>query len=91
MDNNGGIAVMVVVGVVALGIAIALGMHLMSGEMGGARRGVVHRVIERLPFQSIKIIVVVWQILTQVRRRLFQIACKIVPCWSPWLPCSFST
>ncbi|CAN0102348.1 unnamed protein product, partial [Ectocarpus fasciculatus] len=65
VGDLGGIAIVVVVAVFVLGAAIALCMHLVSGEMEGARRGVVHRVIDRLPLQSIKIVVVVWQILTQ--------------------------
>lgn len=70
MDDRGGIAILVVVGVFVLGAAIALYMHLVSAEMEGARRGVIHRFARRLPLQSIKIVVVVWQILTQVRARL---------------------
>lgn len=70
VDPGGGIAIMVVVAVFFLGAAIALCMHLVSGEMDGARQGIIHRVARRLPLQPIKIIVVVWQILTQVRRSL---------------------
>lgn len=76
VDDHGGVVIVVVVGVFVLGAAIALSMHLVSGEMEGARRGVVYRLIKRLPFQSIKIVVVVWQILTQVR--IFQVSCDTV-------------
>lgn len=69
VDGRGGIAILVVVGVFVLGAAITLYMHLVSAEeMDDARRGIIHRFTKRLPLQSIKIVVVVWQILTQVRR-----------------------
>lgn len=67
LDSRGGVAIMIVVAVVFLCAIIVLLMHLVSGETLHARRGIVHRITERLPLQSIKIIVVVWQILTQVR------------------------
>lgn len=70
VDDRGGIAILVVAAVSVLGAAIALYRHLVSGEMDGARRGIIHRFIKRLPLQAIKIVVVVWQILTQVRRHL---------------------
>lgn len=66
VDDRGGIAILVVVGVFVLGAAIALYMYLVSEEKEGARRGIIHRFTKRLPLQSIKIVVVVWQILTQV-------------------------
>ena len=67
MDDRGSMAIMVVVGVFVLAAAVAFCVYLVSGEVEGALRRIVHRVIKRLPFQSIKIVVVVWQILTQVR------------------------
>ena len=67
MDSRGGIAIVAVVAAFSLCTIIALVMHLVSGEKDGARKGMIHRVAKRLPLQSIKIIVVVWQILTQVR------------------------
>lgn len=76
VDDHGGFAIMGVVGLFVLCAAVALCMHLVSGEMEGGRRGVVHRILAHLPFQSIKIVVVVWQILTQVR--IFQIFFKAV-------------
>ncbi|CAN0337700.1 unnamed protein product, partial [Ectocarpus sp. 12 AP-2014] len=65
MDSDGSAAIISVVAVLALGAIIALYMHLVSAEMDGAREGIIHRVTKRLPVQSLKIIVVVWQILTQ--------------------------
>lgn len=70
VDDGGGIAILVLVAVFGLGAAIALYMHLVSEEMDGTRRGIIHRFTTRLPLQSIKIVVVVWQILTQVSRCL---------------------
>lgn len=67
MDSRGGIAIMAVVAVLSLCAFIALFMHLVSGEKDDTRQGIIHRVTKRLPLQSIKIVVVVWQILTQVR------------------------
>lgn len=66
MDSDGSAAIISVIAVLVLGAIIVLYMHLVSGEMDGAREGIIHRVTKRLPVQSIKIIVVVWQILTQV-------------------------
>lgn len=60
----------VIAGGFVLSAAIILGVHLVSGEMEGARRGFIHGLIKCLPRQSIKIVVVVWQILTQVWSRL---------------------
>lgn len=67
VDSRGGIAIMAAVAVFSLFAIITLFVHLVSGEKDGARQGIIHRVTKRLPLQSIKIVVVVWQILTQVR------------------------
>lgn len=66
MDSGGSAAITSVVAVLGLGAIIILYMYLQSGEMDGARDGIIQRVTKRLPLQSLKIIVVVWQILTQV-------------------------
>lgn len=68
VDDRGGIAILVVVGLFVLGAPIALYVHLVSGEKDGARQGVIHWLAKCLPLQSIKIVVVVWQTLIQVRR-----------------------
>ena len=39
---------------------------VIEGEQGGMRRGLIERVMRYIPLQSLKIVVVVWQILTQV-------------------------
>ena len=51
--------------------AVAVASYVMSGERPGKRRGVVERVARFVPLQSIKIVVVSWQILTQVRATHF--------------------
>lgn len=65
VKTGGSVAIMVVAAVFVLFGGVALYMHLMSGEMDGARRGIVAWLTKRLPLQSIKILVVVWQIVTQ--------------------------
>lgn len=67
LDSGGGIAIIIVVAVFFMGAGIALCKYLVSGEMVDARQGIIHSVAKRLPREFIKIIVVVWQILTQVR------------------------
>ena len=57
----------VVLTVLALTIGIITVRHLLYMNVEGDRRGVVDRVMRRVPLQSVKIIVTVWQILTQVR------------------------
>lgn len=64
VKTGGGVAIMVVATVFVLFVGVALCMHLMSGE--NDRRGIVGWLAKRLPLQSIKIVVVVWQIVTQV-------------------------
>ncbi|CAN0440774.1 unnamed protein product, partial [Ascophyllum nodosum] len=49
--------------IIAFGLTIF--SYLVSAEVGGAGRGIVDRVTRWVPMQSIKIIVVAWQILTQ--------------------------
>jgi len=51
----------------ALGVVIAIVSHLVSAEEAGARRGITDYMMQRIPLQSLKIIIILWQILTQVR------------------------
>ncbi|CAM9855884.1 unnamed protein product, partial [Ascophyllum nodosum] len=60
-----GTAMAVVLTVLALTIGIIIVRHLLYMNVEGDRRGVVDRVMRRVPLQSVKIIVTVWQILTQ--------------------------
>ena len=54
-------------GIGTLLVAVAVVSYLMSGETGlGAGQGVVERVTRYVPLQSAKIVIVSWQILTQV-------------------------
>ena len=41
--------------------------YLVSDESEGAELSIVDRIIRRVPVHSVKIIIVSWQILTQVR------------------------
>lgn len=40
--------------------------YVIEGQQGAMRRGLIERVMRYIPLQSVKIVVVVWQILTQV-------------------------
>ena len=65
----------VVIGILILAcvvIGIALALHLVSGDMENTERGLVGRIIRIVPVQAVKIIIVAWQILTQVRPTLHQ-------------------
>ena len=42
--------------------------YMLSLETEGADRGIVARLRRFIPLQFVKIVIVVWQILTQVRR-----------------------
>lgn len=58
------IAVLVAFGMV---IATSVFFHLVSGGKEGTGPGIVNRLRRNIPLQSLKIIIVAWQILTQVR------------------------
>lgn len=68
-ENVRGIAVATIFLVISMVIIFTAMKYLMSVGMG-ARRGIIARIIRRVPLQSVKIIIVAWQILTQVRHRL---------------------
>ena len=46
---------------------IAFFSYMLSGKSEDADKGIVVRVTRFIPLQSVKIVIVVWQILTQVR------------------------
>lgn len=71
--SAGGIVLAAVLGVAALCAAVAVVSYVMSGKAGGRGQGVVERVGRYIPIQSVKIVIVAWQILTQVRRREVQV------------------
>ena len=64
--STGNVAVVVVVIAIAILTALAFLWHMVSNEKEGTTRGVTFRVEKVLPLQSIKIIVVAWQIISQV-------------------------
>ena len=55
--------------------------YLVLGEEAGARH-ILHRLTRNIPLQSVKIIIVAWQILTQV-------STVVVRCKHTYLLCSF--
>ncbi|CAN0569333.1 unnamed protein product, partial [Ectocarpus sp. 12 AP-2014] len=46
-------------------VAIAVASYAVSGKGGDVRSGVVARLGRYIPLQSVKIVIVAWQILTQ--------------------------
>lgn len=60
------VAVTVVVLAVVVCSALVFVWHMVSIEQEDATRGIIVRVKKVLPLQSIKIVVVAWQIVTQV-------------------------
>eukprot|EP00752_Nemacystus_decipiens_P002518 g2363.t1 len=65
-DSTGGTLVVAVVVVVAVAVVMAVITYVVSGEVGCmAHGGSLGRLFRKIPLQSVKIVVVVWQILTQ--------------------------
>lgn len=55
--------------ILAFFVAVAVVLYAISGESGDSTRGgVIGRIAPYIPLQSMKIIIVAWQILTQVWR-----------------------
>eukprot|EP00752_Nemacystus_decipiens_P008612 g7691.t1 len=64
--RDGLVAAAVIVGTAALCVLVAFCAYLLSAETGERRRGCIHQSVSaKFPLQSLKIIIVVWQILTQ--------------------------
>jgi len=61
-----GIALVVVLVVVIFVGSAAFLTYILSGEEQNADRGIVARLLRFIPLHSLKIVIVVWQILTQV-------------------------
>lgn len=57
-----------VVSVIALVVVVSVMLHVMSPEVEGAGRGIFGRVLRHVPLQPVKIVIVAWQIITQVSR-----------------------
>lgn len=66
-DRTGGILIATTTLILALIIGFAIISHLIPAKAVGSERGIIDRLVERIPLQSMKIIIIVWQILTQVR------------------------
>ncbi|CAM9429038.1 unnamed protein product [Ectocarpus fasciculatus] len=64
-DSAGGIALAAALAVVGLIVLVAVVSYLTSRERDGKGRGIVERVGRYVPLQSVKIVVVAWQIMTQ--------------------------
>lgn len=67
--SDGNSAVVFVVLAIVFLAALAFVWHMVSIEKEDSTRGVVVRVEKVVPLQSIKIIIVAWQIVTQVSTR----------------------
>ena len=64
---TGGVVLATGIAVIAV-IAFALFFaYMVSGKADGSVRGIAGWVVRHVPLQSVKIIIVAWQILTQVR------------------------
>lgn len=57
---------MAILAVAALVIAAAVVVYAMSGKVEVGRRGIIERLGRYIPLQSVKIVIVSWQIVTQV-------------------------
>eukprot|EP00752_Nemacystus_decipiens_P012585 g11145.t1 len=65
-DSTGGVVIIVVAVIVAVAGGLAVAVYVMSGEVGRTRRGrLFGRLFRNIPLQSVKIVIVAWQILTQ--------------------------
>lgn len=67
VEGTGGIVLAVAVSVIVLFAAVVIVTYLVSGELEDDGTGFLDRARRYLPLKSIKIVVVVWQIITQVR------------------------
>lgn len=65
-DIAGGITIAAVGSIIFVFVFIAFIIHMLSGMSKDADRGLVARVTSFIPLHTVKIIVVVWQIITQV-------------------------
>lgn len=61
------VAVAFIVVLIMLLVAAVIATHTMSGELEGGERGRLGRLSRYFPLQSVKIVIVAWQIVTQVR------------------------
>eukprot|EP00752_Nemacystus_decipiens_P013054 g11547.t1 len=64
-SSAAGVVLAVVLAIVALIVAAAVVSYATTGEGDGRGQGLVERVARYIPLQSVKIVIVAWQILTQ--------------------------
>ncbi|CAM9207691.1 unnamed protein product [Laminaria digitata] len=64
-DSAGGIVLAGVLAVAVLIVAVAVVSYVISGKVGVGKRGMVARLGRFIPLQSLKIVIVAWQILKQ--------------------------
>ena len=64
--SAGGIALAAILAVAVLVVAVAVVLYVMSGQVEAGRQGMVERLGRFIPLHSVKIVIVAWQILTQV-------------------------
>ncbi|CAM9601541.1 unnamed protein product, partial [Ectocarpus fasciculatus] len=64
-DSAGGIVLAVALAVVGIFAAVVVVSYVTSGKRNGRGQGIVERVARYIPLQSVKIVVVAWQVVTQ--------------------------
>lgn len=65
-NNSLGLALLAVLGVVVFAGFVTFLVYMLSGKELSADRGILARISRIIPLHSLKIVVVVWQILAQV-------------------------
>lgn len=66
-DKTGALVLVIIATILAMVVLAAFFSYLIFGERERVRLGFVSHVKRCIPVHTIKIIIVVWQILTQVR------------------------
>ncbi|CAN0428572.1 unnamed protein product [Ascophyllum nodosum] len=64
-DSKVGIVLAIVLGALGTAVGVIVTLHVLSEEKEGTGRGIVDRITRIIPFHTLKIVVVAWQILTQ--------------------------
>ena len=65
-DRTVSMAIAIVLAVLALACGLGIIFYLVYIEEGDTEQGIVDRIKRRVPMQPLKIIIVLWQIITQV-------------------------
>lgn len=66
-DETVGLIIATVLVMMACVVGFAVVSYLISAEGLSGGRGIIGRVTQWIPMQSVKTVIIVWQILTQVR------------------------